>query len=363
MKRYKVQWAYAEDIGSPVILNDEAKAADKVAYLLGTWLRRNWEAVLSMKRDVAHNHPEFIKGLAYLHETVPKLIAEGSVWDAFDLWEDFYARFENDFGYPLYVKIGAVFVEGSTKTGLKNRIPLLERTDVPPLIKYQEQWEGEGEEKGKIPTVIYDRLENKKAKLLEEILPVIGREAAQKGIPITIQEVLMAAIETEKSLHASRKYAYQDEETERRFLAALREGILKRVFPQSPSQELFKNGGSMGAMTIWQVQYADLGGMMHAGRHTNEERAKFQAQEYLGYLIRHLGVHSDTEAHVGRNKKYVKEARELIQHLHYLIDNDMIWAAYLDYKSFENKWNSHFQPFSLQMSIGSMRVIPTPESE
>jgi putative heme degradation protein len=116
-------------------------------------------------------------------------------------------------------------------------------------------------------------------------------------------------------------------------------------------------------MTSWLVEYGDFGGGLHAGRHTNEDRAKLQAKEYLGYLIDHLKLHADSEAHVGRNKEYVKEARKLIQDIHYLIDNNMIWAAYLDFKAFENKWNHHFHPFPLQMAIGSMRVIPTPEAE
>ncbi len=354
MKRYKVQAAYGERIYSPAS-HGEAKAAQEVSYLLGTWLRRNWEQILSMEMDEAHNHPEFMNSLVYLLQNVPALIAQGKVWDAYDLYEDFYVRFENEFGYPLYVKMGTVIVEGSKKTGLKNRVPLLEEMDVSPLEKYS----GQGK---KGPVVVVNRRENLKGELLNKVIEEIAKKANEQRISVTMEDVLMAAILTERELDSSGKYEYQDEATEAAYLADMRRGILRKIFPNEG--ELFPKGGkSLGALTSWMVQYGDFGGAWHGARHTSESRAKLQAKDYLLILLDHLRVHSDSQALVKKNPKYVKAANQISEDVHYLLDHDLIWTAYLAYKDFEEEWSQKLGPIPLQMSIGSMRVIPTPEAE
>lgn len=354
MKRYKVQAAYGERIYDPVIHSNESAASDEVAYLLGTWLRRNWEQIISMEIDEAHNHPEFMNSLVYLLENVPQLISAGKIWDAFDLYEDFYVRFENEFGYPLFVKMGTVIVEGSKKTGLKNRVELLEVTDEMPLLKYRG--------KSKQPLVTVNRRENLKAELLNEVVGVISRKASLKGIRVAMEDILMAAVTTERALDASGKYDYQDEATEAAYLEALRKGILRKIFPSE--NELFPGGGkTLGALTSWMVQYGDFGGAWHGVRHTSESRAKLQTKDYLLLLLEHLRVHSDSQALVKRNAKYVKAANQIIEDVQYLFEHDLVWTAYLAYKDFEQEWSRQLGPIPLEMSIGSMRVIPTPDPE
>lgn len=348
MKRYKVQWAYPLEVGSPSIHNNEASAAGEVGYLLGTWIWRNLQHYLAEGGEFeAPEHPAFFEGMQYLIPQIQQLIQAGKVWDAYDLWEDFYLRFENEFGRPLYAKIGTVIVEGSPETGLKNKIPFIERTNIPPMEKYAE--------KGKI-TIAINRREDKMHEIVEDLMEVVGNKAALKNIRITKEQFLKAIVATEKSLQG--KFQYQDEQTENEFLAAFREGILRRIFPKDKG-----SGMGLGVMKSWLVQYADFGSASHAGRHTNEERAKQDAGDHLMGLIKRLGDHAGSENVAGRNRKYVKSAAELIERIHYLLSDDMVWRAYLEYKEFEHKWSSHFHPFPLEASIGTMRVIPKPEPE
>lgn len=344
MKRYKVQWAYAVDIGSPAIHNSEAAAAGEVAHLLGTWIRRNLQDYLKRLREFPDQHVKFREALEYLVPQLQQLIGAGAVWEAYELWEDFYLQFENEFEMPLYVAIGTVIVEGSPQTGLRNRIPLLEKIEGPPIAKY-----------GKDTTQVINRMETLKIEMLRELWEVVDRKADLKGMRIRPETFLKAAEAVERVI--SKQFHYMDEAAEAQYLALLREGILRSIFPKM-------SGMGLGAIRSWLVQYADFGGVRHAGRHTNVDRAKHQAKGYLKDLIYNLSRHADVEAHVGRNKKYAQEANRLIQHIHYLLDNEMVWAAYLDYKTFEEKWNHELGGhFPLQVAIGSMRVIPTPESE
>jgi hypothetical protein len=116
-------------------------------------------------------------------------------------------------------------------------------------------------------------------------------------------------------------------------------------------------------MTSWLVQYADFGGAWHPGRHMNEGRAKVQAGEYLMTLLDHLSHHASAEAIGGRRPAYIKAATALVERIHYLLSDDMVWRAYLEYKKFERDWSSQFMPFPLEMAIGTMRVIPAPRPE
>lgn len=346
MKQYRVQWAYPLEVGSPIIHNSEAKAAEEVAYLLGTWIRRGLQDFsVQGEQFEGEEHPEFFDGLKYLVPQIQELIHEGKVWDAYDLWEDFYLRFSNEFGKPLYAKLPTIIVEGSPGTGLKNKIPFIERTNKAPHEKYARQ--------GEIRVIINRRMDKIRQAIMElkESIPKI---AQAKGVKMVTMENFFAAIDS--SLNSvAKKFPYQDEESEKEFLAAFREGILRRLFP--------KSGGNLGALTSWLVQYADFGGASHAGRHTNEDRAKVDAGEYLERLINHLGHHASSEAMTGRNEEYVKAASGLIDRIHYLLSDELVWRAYLEYKEFEREWHDHFSPFPLEMAIGTMRVVPDPEPE
>lgn len=340
MKRYKIQYAYPKEIGSPSVHTSEATARDEVAYLLGTWI---WRSLKDVEENLSEFWPkELVQTLKRVLYEVKRLIGEGQVWDAFDLWEDFSVSFEKGEGRPIYSVMGTVIIEGSRATGLQNRIPLQEASDNPP-----------GAQHARGPVVAFDRMHNLMDQVVEEVMEVAMRKAELKGIEITPEEFSKAV---QGSARALPEYQMVDEESEREALAQFREGILRRLFPK-PS------GMGLGALKSWLVQYADFGGASHASRHTNEGRAKADAKEYLTRLLHHLEINVSTEAHVGRNPEYVKEAEDLVHYVHYLLDTDMVWAAYTVYKDFEAKWNYELGPFPLEVAIGTMRVIPTPESE
>lgn len=345
MRKYEIQWAYALDIGRPVIHTNEARARGEVAHLLGTWIRRRLGDWLTKANSdpLFKRYPELEEAVQYLAPTLKRLMDEDLVWDAYDLWEDFYIQFENAPGYPLYVMLGTVIVRGSPETGLKNRVPLIKPLGMPPIEKYVEG-----------PTIVINKTQELKDQMLMELVEVILQKAQLKSIKIT-QEQFEAAINS-VDRRLIEKYPYMDEASEAQYIAELREGILRRLFPKSV-------GIGLGSLKRWHVQYADFGGAWHPGYHTNEERAKQDAKQYLTTLLHHLSVHADSEARSERNPEYVTEADHLAGQIQYWLDNDAVWAAYLEYKAFEERWNHHFYPFSLEMSIGSMRVIPEPEPD
>lgn len=345
MRKYKVQWAYAVDIGTPIVHRDEAMARGEVAHLLGTWIRRGLQDYLKRieSSPLYKRYPELEEAIRYLAPALKRLVEEGLVWDAYELWEDFYLKFEYATGAPLYVMTGTVIVEGSIETGLSNRIPLLEPLDVSPLEKYQ-----------KGPSIMVERTNEMKMAMLDDLVEVIRNKADLKGVNITGDQFIAAVESTDRRLQG--EYRYMDEESEAKYLSELREGILRKIFPKL-------SGASLGAFRRWLVQYADFGGTWHPARHTNEDMAKGETANYLRTLMHHLRVNVDSEARMGRNPEYVEEANAILQHVPYLLDNKMVWTAYLDYKAFEEKWDRHFSPFPLTMAIGSMRVVPEPEPE
>lgn len=343
MKKYKVQWAYLGDISEPTLHTVEAAARGEVVYLLGTWIRRGLESYMESVNSspLFTRYPELEKGILFMIPEIKRLIGSGMVWEAYDLWEDFYLQFENATGDPLYTKTGTVIVEGSKNTGLKNRIPLLD----PSAPRHKMS-------KGAYITI--DSHKNRIDEALEGILEAAANKAFLKGITFTKEQINHAVLSTLKRVMD--KYPYSDEESEALLFAELREGILSKLFPRM-------SGLGLGAFQRRMVQYGDFGGAWHPARHTNEAMAKDDAVQYLKVLLHHLGVHSDSESRVGRNEEYVAEAKELIQHIHWLLDQKLVWTAYLDYKAFEEKWDRNFAPFPLTMAIGSIRVIPTPEPE
>lgn len=346
LSKYTVQWAYAVDIGTPTVHSREAVARDAVVHLLGTWLYRNFEQFLSDPRVDHEKHPEFFASLMSVAPEIKRLIMEGRVWEAYALWEDFYIRFENEFGYPLYVVFGTVIVHGSQGTGLRNLIPLIERSDVSPSEKYLKE-----------PFFMIHRLEEQTGKMLSDLMDVISKKAYLTDIQITMEQVTEAVESTQRKL--IKKYPYMDEESERNYLADLREGVLRKLFPKA-------SGTGLGALQRWLVQYADFGGAWSPGRHTNEGRAKEDARQYLTTLSHHLSSLASTEARVGRNAAFAMEADAIVARVRYLLDQELIWTAYLEYKEFEEGWSYDYNPkspFLLQMAIGTMQVIPEPEAE
>lgn len=310
MKRYKVQSAFYKEIAEPNIYSQEEAAKEKVAYLLGSWLSRH---------------------LAHYIETVSEFPAE----------EKGSEEFKNGLRY-VATELPRLISEGSKNTGLKNRVALMPAMK-DPYKKYAKPGQR---------FVAMNPHRDLFNEFVSQIAEVAVNKASVKGIDLTEEQFRKALQETLDVVGP--KYAYLYREDEQKLFAELREGILSRLFP--------KTSIGLGAFQTWLVQYADIGGAWHPGRHTNETRAKEQAREYLERLIESLGENVQFEEVARGKTKYVKEAHQFLEHIQYLLDNDMIWAAYLDLRQFQDDW-SRGKEFPLAMSIGTMRVIPEPESE
>lgn len=225
MKRYKVQWAYAKEIGQPTIHTSEANARKEVEHLLGNWIARRIMDYVSPRnpeiaRVMKHGSPEFEEGIRFVAAEIPRLIREGHTWEAYDLWEDFYIRFQNEFDYPLFITLGTVIVQGTPETGLKNRVPFLEVTENP----------AEHFRKGSGPVIAIDQFRSRMDEVVLETMKVAANKAQLKGIRLTREQFFDAVDSTIRTL--GDKYYYFDEETEKLFLEELREGILRKLFPK-----------------------------------------------------------------------------------------------------------------------------------
>jgi hypothetical protein len=342
MKRYKTQWAFAKQISQPSIYSNEQAARDDVTYLLGNWLVRNLHSHINAPDYAKKGSAEFEESLRYIAREIPQLISENKVWEAYDLWEDFYLRFQNEFGYPLFLALGTVIVEGSKETGLKNRVPLLEVTEESPLEKY-----GKGHKFVQINPVFEIR-----DRAVIEAAEVAQRKADLKGITITPEQFEKAVEDTMRAM--DKKYSYLYRGDEQKLHSDIRQGILDKLFPRSSI--------GLGALKRWLVQYADMGGAWHPGRHMNEAHAREQAREYLEVLHKTLGKHIEGQKHIQGSEKYIGEATAFRRHLRNLLEHDYVWAAYLDLKQFQEDWSTGLY-FPLELSMGTMRVIPEPERE
>lgn len=349
LKFYKVQYAYSAEVGSPNLHRDEEVAKSEVVHLLGTWLMKNVDSywrTLVLRGD---DHPEFVEAAKALVPEIRGLIGEGRVWEAYDRWHDFYDRFENEFNYPLFVVIGTVIVETTDPHGPVPRRPLMKRSKVPPMVEY-----GAGRER---TTVMAWAEDHEIMASLEALMKETAQEAERRGIKMTMTKFHKVLTEV------SEEYTKQFEESGkegmdglREFYQAVRKEVLSRLFGASL-------GYHLGDFQTWLVQYRDFGGSWPPGRHTSEERAKMEAAEYLMMLIGSLRSHAQASLITGRNLEYGEAAFHTADEVEQLIQEGRVWTAYLTYKDFEARWSSEVGEFPLEMSIGTMRVVPDPTAE
>lgn len=120
MRVWKVQYAYGEEVGNPSVHRSEDAAKGETAHLLGNWIMKNLAShVRNLQR--MNEHPEFVMdGKAVVNQVI-ELLNAGDVWGAYDVWQEFYDKYENELGMPLYVVIGTVIVETSQQEGPMRR--------------------------------------------------------------------------------------------------------------------------------------------------------------------------------------------------------------------------------------------------
>lgn len=348
MKIYKVQYGYAQDISSPSIHRNEEMAKGEVAYLLGQWLMKNLDSYWRMlEMRGPGEHAEFSQAAQVLVPEIMQLLAQGDVWTAYERWHDFYDRFENEFDFPLFVGIGTVIVETTDPHGPTPRRRLLKKGDVPPMIEHLP-------EGGRVRYGM--REEHEAVAALEDIMRAAAREAEKVGLKVTTDDFNKALNAVTEEL--AKQFAGREESPEamRDFYRRAKEGVLRRLFGVSL-------GYSLGAFQSWLVQYRDFGGIWHPSFHTNEERAKLQAAEYLEAMAHHLDRNIFAESIVGRNEEYVVHGRNLVDRIRNLLADEKVWTAYRAYKEFAEEWEDQVGMFPLSMAIGAMRVIPAPEPE
>lgn len=140
-----MQYAYGPEIGLPSVHRTEAAAKGDVAHLLGNWIVKNLASTIrNLEREPELRHPEFVMdGKAVAHQIIDLLNAR-EVWQAYDVWQEFYDKYEFEFDVPLFVMIGTVVIESNQAEGPARRgRPMFRRTDKPPMVEYQAMHKGE----------------------------------------------------------------------------------------------------------------------------------------------------------------------------------------------------------------------------
>lgn len=288
------------------------------------------------------HHPGFVEDVRTTIDSISGYLGEDDVWGAYDEWQQFMNQWEHRLAAPLWVQVGTVIVDGPGP-GVQPTYDLTQsmkssgRRSFPPR----------GKDLIRSAAITWHETFKVMAQDLMKKGPKVGRR------PATFEEVFTAIEELSKEIDIGQPLSSED----------LIGHWLKLIWLEALQRFEVSTGASLGAFKSWTVQYADFGGAWHPGLHSNEERAKADTREYLEVLMHSLEIHSDMEASLKRNTEYAKEAEWLIQHLRYLLENDFVWSAYLDFKSFQEKWNHNFGRIPLELSIGTMRVIPTPEPD
>jgi len=143
MRLWKVQYAYAVEVGLPAVHRSEDSAKGEVAYLLGNWLMKNLASVVRNEERMGE-HAEFVMDGKAVATQIIELLNAGRVWEAYDVWQEFYDKYEFEYGNPLFVTMGTVIVETNQAEGPTRRgRPMLQRTAQRPLEQYREQRTGD----------------------------------------------------------------------------------------------------------------------------------------------------------------------------------------------------------------------------
>src|ERR1041385_2317822 len=138
MKLWKVQYAYAVEIGLPAVHRNEESAKGEVAYLLGNWLMKNLASVVRNEERMSE-HAEFVMDGKAVANQIIGLLNAGQVWEAYDVWQEFYDKYEFEYGNPLFVTMGTVIVDTNQAEGPTRRgRPMIQRTAKRPIEEYKE---------------------------------------------------------------------------------------------------------------------------------------------------------------------------------------------------------------------------------
>lgn len=142
----------------------------------------------------------------------------------------------------------------------------------------------------------------------------------------------------------------------------------RRGRPEDRDIRLGRHLGQEEAVAGWIVQFAQMGGASHPSHFLDEERAKRFAEKQLQnfvHVMRRLGSMAAIYKDEGKSKQaesFLEAAAEIEGHL----NAGHTWRAYHALKDYQDWVNQEFAAdmmFPVEMQMGTMRVIPTPEPE
>jgi hypothetical protein len=190
MRLWKVQYAYAVEVGLPAVHRTEESAKGEVAYLLGNWLMKNLASVVRNEERMGEEHAEFVMdGKAVANQIIGMLNA-GQVWEAYDVWQEFYDKYEFEFATPLFVTMGTVLVETNQAAGPTRRgRPMIQRTAQRPIEQYGEQRQSDR------PLVFGMREELEVDTVLRQVTNKLVRKLQAEGKQMTRDEFTQHLVE------------------------------------------------------------------------------------------------------------------------------------------------------------------------
>lgn len=340
MKIYRVQYAYAREVGCASVHKDEESAQSEVAYLLGQWLMKNLTFKIR-EQERWGKRPEFTAAARAVAEQIAGLLAQGAVWQAYDLWQDFYDHFEMVFDVPLFVQIGTVIVDTREIEPLRKK-RTIEAGEVPPMVEH-----------AKKPTIVGMREDM-------EILDIIRRIASQleaSGRKLTEQEFethYMAAAQATAEIArrevetTGRKFDFGDANV-------IFEGELKRRIGLEGRR---RRGASMGALKVWQIRYEEQEGRRHDSAHIDEEAAKSEVAIRLKTIGDRLWSHVQTIKAVSRGRwaHLLHGLETALNRINNMIAMGQVWEALAVWEREKASFEEFFGTVELTLLAGSLEV-------
>lgn len=217
---WRVQYAYAVEVGVPAVHAREEAARGEVAYLLGNWLMKNLShAARKFTREGIGQ--EFAMDAGAVYEQIMGLLGADRVWEAYDVWQEFYRKFENELGYPLWVAIGTVIVDSGGVGGPATKLPFIKPGKKSPAEEY-------GLRKAP-PRGIEDYREAKEFRsIVDAVYEKLIERVEQTGETIGYDDYLQAIKETMEQVQAEVESSGEEWDPERQNLRL--EQILKARF-------------------------------------------------------------------------------------------------------------------------------------
>lgn len=336
MKVYRIQKVGAEHVGCATVHKDEASAKAETASILEAFVLSNLNAM------VRHNarwgtRQEFVQaGVELLGQARALLSGKPKrVWEVYDLWQEFYDRFETEFGPPLFMVLGTVNVDTREAEPLQKR-RLFPATGTPPF------------ESVRGPSQLLEAAELEVYSIVLRIERLVLERAKATGEEMPSAEFRRKAGEVVKELEKAARGEDLPWETQ----AAMVEEALKKRF-----------GLSGPAMRIWRVIYMDIlclareGGCINS--YTDEELAKEHTASLLRTVAGRLEDQARAARSLGRAHAYVADVGETAPLVRAALEEGNVWGAYEIWNAFETRHPMGPEPqlgYPLHTQIGTVRV-------